>query len=99
MRGLRSIELQIGGNGVVDGFHLHCDCSFPSIRHVCLLDCSHNCILRDTVGESELIEICLVLSDAESESLVALCILCVEVGEVDLLTLQLGVLTHMESKL
>lgn len=99
MRGLRSIELQIGGNGVVDGFHLHCDCSFLSIRHVCLLDCSHNCVLGDAVGESELIEICLVLSDTESESLVALCILCVEVGEVDLLTLQLGVLTHMESKL
>ena len=99
MRGLRSIELQIGGNGVVDGFHLHCDCSFPSIRHVCLLDCSHNCILRDAVGESELIEICLVLSDTKLQSLVALCILCIEVGEVDLLTLQLGVLTHMESKL
>lgn len=99
MRGLRSVELQIGCNGVVDGFHLHCDCSFPSIRHVCLLDCSHNCILRDAVGESELIEVCLVLSDAESESLVALCILCVEVGEVDLLMLQLGVLSHMESEL
>ena len=63
------------------------------------MSCSHNCILRDTVGESELIEICLVLSDAESESLVALCILCIEVGEVDLLALQLGVLTHMESEL
>lgn len=96
MRGLRSIELQIGCNGVVDGFHLHCDCSFLSIRHVCLLDCSHNCILGDAVGESELIEICLVLSDTKLQSLVALCI---EVGEVDLLTLQLGVLTHMESKL
>lgn len=99
MRRLRSIELQIGCNGVVDGFHLHCDCSFLSIRHVCLLDCSHNCILRDAVGESELIEICLVLSDTKLQSLVALCILCVEVGEVDLLTLQLGVLTHMEAEL
>lgn len=99
MRGLRSIELQIGCNGVVDGFHLHCDCSFLSVRHVCLLDCSHNCILRDTVGESELIEICLVLSDTKLQSLVALCILCVEVGKVDLLTLQLGVLTHMKSEL
>lgn len=99
MRRLRSVELQVGGNGVVDGFHLHCDCSFLGIRHVCLLDCSHNCVLRDAVGESELIEICLVLSDAESESLVSLCILCVEVGEVDLLTLQLGVLTHMKPEL
>lgn len=99
MRSLRSVELQIGCNGVVDGFHLHCDCSFPSIRHVCLLDCSHNCVLGDAVGESELIEICLVLSDTKLQSLVALCILYVEVGEVDLLTLQLGVLTHMESKL
>lgn len=95
VRRLRSIELQIGCNGVVDGFHLHCDCSFLSVRHVCLLDCSHNYVLRDTVGESELIEICLVLSDAESESLVALCILCIKVGEVDLLTLQLGVALHM----
>lgn len=99
MRGLRSVELQIGCNGVVDGFHLHCDCSFPSVRHVCLLDCSHNYVLRDTVGESELIEVCLVLSDTKLQSLVTLCILCIEVGEVDLLTLQLGVLTHMESKL
>ena len=64
-----------------------------------MLDRSHNCILRDAVGESELIEICLVLSDTKLQSLVALCILCVEVGKVDLLTLQLGVLTHMESKL
>ena len=84
---MRSVKLQVGCNGVVDGFHLHCDCSFLSIRHICLLDCSHNCVLRDAVGESELIEIRLVLSDAESESLVALCILCVEVVEVDLLTL------------
>lgn len=99
VRRLRSIELQIGCNGVVDGFHLHCDCSFLSVRHVCLLDCSHNYVLRDTVGESELIEVCLVLSDTKLQSLVTLCILCIEVGEVDLLTLQLGVLTHMESKL
>lgn len=96
---MRSIELQIGCNGVVDCFHLHCDRSFLRIRHVCLLDRSHNCILRDAVGEPELIEICLVLSDTKLQSLVSPCILCVEVGEVDLLTLQLGVLTHMESKL
>ena len=99
MRRLRSVELQIGGNGVVDRLHLHGDCRLLCVCHVCLLDCSHNCILRDAVGESELIEICLVLSDAESESLVSLCILCIKVGEVDLLTLQLGVLTHMESEL
>ncbi len=59
------------------------------------MDRSHNCILRDAVGESELIEICLVLSDTKLQSLVALCILCIEVGEVDLLTLQLGVALHM----
>lgn len=99
MRRLRSVELQVGGNGIVDCFHLHCDCSFLGIRHVCLLDCSHNCVLRDAVGESELIEVCLVLSYAESESLVTLCVLCVEVGEVDLLTLQFGVLPHMQSEL
>ena len=96
---MRPVELQIGCNGVVDCFHLHCDCSFLSIRHVCLLDCSHNYVLRDAVGESELIEICLVLSDTKLQSLVALCILGIKVGEVDLLTLQLGVLTHMESEL
>ena len=94
-----AVKLKVRRYRVVDRFHLHCDCSFLGIRHVCLLDCSHNCVLGDAVGESELIEVCLVLSDAESESLVALCILCVEVGEVDLLTLQLGVLTHMESEL
>lgn len=87
MRRLRSVELQIGCNGVVDGFHLHCDCSFLGIRHVCLLDCSHNCVLRDAVGESELIEICLVLLDTKLKCSVSLCVLCVEVGEVDLLTL------------
>lgn len=99
MRGLRSVELQIGCNGVVDGFHLHGDCRLLCVCHLSLLDCSHNCVLGDAVGESELIEICLVLSDTKLQSLVALCILCIEVGEVDLLTLQLGVLTHMESKL
>lgn len=95
MRCLRSIELQIGCNGVVDGFHLHGDCRLLCVCHLSLLDCRHNCILRDAVGESELIEVCLVLSDTKLQSLVALCILCIEVGEVDLLTLQLGVALHM----
>lgn len=95
MRGLRSVELQIGCNGVVDRLHLHGDCRLLCVCHLSLLDCRHNCILRDAVGESELIEICLVLSDTKLQSLVALCILCIEVGEVDLLTLQLGVALHM----
>lgn len=99
VRRLRSIELQVGCNGVVDGFHLHGDCRLLCVRHVCLLDCSHDYVLGDAVGESELIEICLVLSDTKLQSLVALCILYIKVGEVDLLALQLGVLTHMESEL
>lgn len=94
-----AVKLKVCRNGVVDRLHLHGDCRLLCVCHLSLLDCSHNCVLRDAVGESELIEICLVLSDAESESLVALCILCIKVGEVDLLTLQLGVLTHMEAEL
>lgn len=96
---MRPVELQIGCNGVVDRLHLHGDCRLLCVCHLSLLDCSHDRVLRDAVGESELIEICLVLSDTKLQSLVALCILCIKVGEVDLLTLQLGVLTHMESKL
>lgn len=99
VRRLRSIELQIRRYRVVDRLHLHGDCRLLCICHLSLLNSSHDRILRDSVGESELIEICLVLSDTKLQSLVALCILCIKVGEVDLLTLQLGVLTHMESEL
>lgn len=96
---LRSVELQVCRYRVVGSFHFHGYCRLLCVCHLSLLDCSHDRVLRDAVGEPELIEICLVLSDTKLQSLVALCILCVEVGEVDLLTLQLGVLTHMESEL
>lgn len=99
MRMCGAVKLKVCRNGVVDRLHLHGDCRLLCVCHLSLLDCSHNCILRDAVGESELIEICLVLSDAESESLVALCILCVEVGEVLLLLLELRVLSDMDSEL
>lgn len=99
VRRLRSVELQVCRYRVVDRFHFHGYCRLLCVCHLSLLNGSHDCILRHSVGKSELIEVCLVLSDAESESLVALCILCVQVGEVDLLTLQLGVLSHMKSKL
>ena len=95
MRCLRSVELQVRRYRVVDRLHLHGDCRLLCVCQLSLLNGSHNCILRDAVGESELIEICLVLSDTKLQSLVALCILCIEVGEVDLLTLQLGVALHM----
>lgn len=99
VRRLRPIKLQICRNGVVDGFQLHCSCGFLSIRHCGLLNGSHNCILRDTVRESELIEICLVLLDTKLECSISLCILRVEIVEVYLLTLQFRILAHMKSKL
>lgn len=99
MRMCGAVKLKVCRNGVVDRLHLHGDCRLLCVCHLSLLDCSHDRVLGDAVGESELIEICLVLSDAEFQRSVACCILCIKVGEVDLLTLQLGVLTHMESKL
>lgn len=99
MRLCGAVKLQVRRYRVVDRLHLHGDCRLLCVCYVCLLDCSHDRVLGDAVGESELIEICLVLSDTKLQSLVDLCILCIQVGEVDLLTLQLGVLTHMESEL
>lgn len=99
MRRLRSVELQVCRYRVVDRFHFHGYCRLLCVCHLSLLNGSHDCVLGYSVRKSELIEICLVLGDAESESLVALCILCVEVGEVDLLLLDLRVLPNMDSEL
>lgn len=87
VRRLRSVELQVCRYRVVDRLHFHGYCRLLCVCHLSLLNGSHDCVLRYSVGKSELIEVCLVLRDAESESLVALCILRIKVGEVDLLTL------------
>ena len=99
MRILRTIVLQIGRHCIVYGFHFHGYSGFLRICHLRLLYSCHNRVLRYCIGQSELIQSCLILRDPQLESTVTCCVLSVQVGEVHLLLLQLCVLSDVDAEL